>query len=168
VPGSGEGLQQNYSRIDASGKAVALLWRHSADFSTGLALMFTDDIAKGFPSSFDTLAYAQVGNGDVTVTPSNVFVAWQDNNSSKVKFRSGSYEISTGTKEEKKAGLLTFYPNPVSTELMLNTESSYISIMDLSGRILIHGKGNKVDVRPLSEGLYFMLTEAGWGKFVKN
>jgi len=167
VPGSGEGLQQNFSRIAASGKAGALLWRHSAEFTTGLALMFTEDITAGFPSSFDTLAYSHVVNGDVAMTETKVLVAWQDNASSKVKFRSGSYESATAIEEIAKSNTLTLYPNPAEHELFLQgDESSYI-ISDLSGQRVLSGHGKRIDVKLLSPGLYFIFTGSGWGKFVK-
>lgn len=169
VPGSGEGLQENFSRIDASGNAVALLWRHSADFSTGLALMFTAQIANGFPSSFDTLAYSQVGNGDVTVTASHVFVAWQDNSSSSVKFRAGTYETtSTATRDISATQALTVFPNPASGELRLNAPVVRYTIFDLSGAVKLHGKGSRIDIQSLPQGMYFLSTENGYAKFIKD
>jgi hypothetical protein len=168
VPGSGEALQQNFSRFASSGNAAALLWRHSAEFSTGLALMFTNDITNGFPGSFDTLAYSLVVNGDVAVTEKDVLVAWQDNGTSKVKFRSGTYETSTGIEEEIKSNPLAFYPNPVSDELILHKVATQIRISDMSGRVILTGKGNRMDVRSLSSGIYLITTEDGWGKFLKN
>ena len=168
VPGSGDGLQQNYSRMASSGRAAALLWRHSVDFSAGLALMFTSDIASGFPVNFDTVAYSNVGNGDVTLTTTQVLVAWQDNSSSKVKFRRGTYEAKTGLQENSKSTQLLPYPNPVSTLLQLNQQTSTISIFDMSGRLVITEKGNSIDVRELAPGIYFISTENGWGKFLKQ
>ena len=168
VPGSGDGLQQNYSRMASSGRAAALLWRHSVDFSAGLALMFTSDIASGFPVNFDTVAYSNVANGDVTLTSTQVLVAWQDNSSSKVKFRRGTYEAKTGLQENSKSTQLLPYPNPVSTLLQLNQQTSTISIFDMSGRLVITEKGNSIDVRELAPGIYFISTENGWGKFLKQ
>lgn len=167
VPGSGNGLQENFPRIDAYDRATALLWRHSANFSTGLALMFTEDISKGFPSSFDTLAYAQVGNGDVAVSATQVFTAWQDNSSSSVKFRAGSYEGTTGVDKPIYTHSLNVYPNPVANELHLGIDAASIRIMDMAGRIILNGKGKQIDVQSLPSGFYFISTEAGWGKFVK-
>ncbi len=168
VPGSGEALQQNFSRFASSGNAAALLWRHSAEFSTGLALMFTNDITKGFSGSFDTLAYSLVVNGDVAVTGKEVLVAWQDNGTSKVKFRSGTYETSTGIEEEIINAPLAFYPNPVSSELILFKAATQIFITDMSGRVILIGKGSRMDVQSLASGMYLISTEDGWGKFLKN
>ncbi len=168
VPGTGDGLQQNFSRFASYGRTAALLWRYSAAFSTGLALLFTEDITSGFSSSSDTVAYSQVENGDVVVTDSEVMVAWQDNESSTVKFRSGTYETSTSLEEEITNTPLAFYPNPVSSELILYTAAARISITDLAGRVILTGKGSQMDVRSLATGMYFISTEQGWGKFLKN
>lgn len=168
VPGSGEALQQNFSRFASSGNAAALLWRHSAEFSTGLALMFTDDITNGFPDSFDTLAYSLVVNGDVAVTGTEVQVVWQDNGTSKVKFRSGTYETATGIDSKIKTTPLAFYPNPVADELILQKEASFVSITDMSGQQVLTGNGCCIDVRSLAAGMYLISTEYGWGKFLKN
>jgi len=168
VPGVGDGLQQNYSRFASFGQAAALLWRHSADFSTGLAVMFTDDITKGFSGSFDTLAYSLVVNGDVAVTHTKVFVAWQHNSLSKVKFRSGTYETSTGIKSQINSTPIAFYPNPVSDELILQQEASFIRFTDMSGRLVLTGKGCCIDVQSLTTGMYLISTEYGRGKFLKN
>lgn len=168
VPGSGEGLQQNFSRLASSGQAAALLWRHSAEFSTGLALMFTEDITKGFSGSFDTLAFSLVVNGDVAVTGNEVLVAWQDNGSSKVKFRSGTYETTTGILSNNTDTQLAFYPNPVTNELILQKEAYFIRITDMSGRQVLTGNGCCIDVRSLTTGMYLISTENGRGKFLKN
>lgn len=168
VPGSGEALQQNFSRFASSGQAAALLWRNAADFSTGLALMFTDDITKGFSGSFDTLAYSLVVNGDVAVTNTEVLVVWQHNSTSKVKFRSGTYETSTGIESQVNSTQLAFYPNPVTDELILQKEASFVRITDMSGRQVMTGKGCCIDVESLATGMYFISTEYGWGKFLKN
>lgn len=168
VPGSGEGLQQNFSRIASSGLATALVWRNAANFSTGLALMFSEDITKGFPGSIDTLAFSQVDNGDVAVTDTKVFVAWQDNATSKVKFRSGTYQTSTNLEENIKTTQLFLFPNPVSTLLQLHQSSTTIRITDMSGRLVITGKGNNIEVSSLTPGIYFIFSETGWGKFVKQ
>jgi hypothetical protein len=168
VPGSGAGLQQNFSRMASSGRAAALAWRQSVDSSTGLALMFTSDIASGFPLNFDTIAFSQVANGDVTLTATKVLVAWQDNGSSKVKFRSGTYEAKTGITENVRTSPLLFYPNPVSTSLQLNEAATIIRVTDMSGRLLVTGKGMSIDVHSLTPGIYFISTENGWGKFLKQ
>jgi hypothetical protein len=168
VPGSGDGLQENYSRIAASGRAAALLWRHSADFSTGLALMFTDDISKGFPASFDTVAYSQVANGDVALSGTKVYTAWQDNSSSKVKLRVGTYEASTANAQIENAKPLAFYPNPATTEIILQESASWVSITNLSGQLILTGKGQQIDISTLPPGLYFISTGSGWGKFVRE
>lgn len=167
APGSGQGLQQNYSRMASSGNAIAMLWRHTANFKTGLALMFTEDISNGFPGSFDTLAYNFVTNGDVTMTSTDVLVAWQDNNTSQIKFRKGAYATSTSIEENHQRTPLEIYPNPVTTLLQLTTHADFIRIADMCGRLLLNSSGKSIDVSALTPGVYFISTEIGWGKFLK-
>ena len=168
VPGSGQGLQQNFSRMASNGNAVALLWRHTANFMTGLALMFTEDIKNGFPASFDTLAYNFVSNGDVAITSTDVLVTWQDIGTSEIKFRKGIYATSTSFEENHIGTSLLLYPNPVSTLLYLNKEATSIRITDIAGRPLLQGKGINIDVSSLTPGIYFISTEKGWGKLMKQ
>jgi type IX secretion system substrate protein len=168
VPGSGEGLQQNFARIASSGKSATMLWRHSAEFSTGLAVMFTEDITKGFPTSFDTLAYFQVVNGDVTMSSTKILVTWQDNSGTVVKFRSGTYETSTATGEISKTKIVTFHPNPAENELYLEADATPYYITNLSGQMVLQGDEKQIDISTLPPGLYFISTASGFGKFVKQ
>jgi hypothetical protein len=95
-------------------------------------------------------------------------VAWQDNSSGKVKFRSGSYETTTSVDEAGRLPLMTVFPNPVSDILHLGKEVTFLKIISVSGREVLMGKGNRVDVSSLPAGIYFISTETGWGKFVKS
>jgi len=63
--------------------------------------------------------------------------------------------------EENKRACLSFYPNPTTSEVWLNAETSGgVRILDLSGKLLIHtqvvkGK-NALDVSGLSSGHYLI------------
>jgi hypothetical protein len=167
VSGAGQGLQQNFPRIAAHHDAGAMLWRHSANFSTGLALMFTEDLTQGWPSSFDTLAFSNVANGDVILTHNKVLVAWQGNSPSVVNFRSGQYNTSTGTAGDLLTPPFTVFPNPATDWIFLNREDGWIRIANLTGQIVLTGTGNKVDVGTLPPGLYFITTPHGSARWVK-
>lgn len=168
VPGAGTGLQENFPRIAAEGKAVAVLWRHSVNFNTGLALWFSRNIDDGFPASFDTVAYSQVANGDVCITPTDVYVAWQNNSPSNVMFRKGHLETKTGTKDQTLEHLVHFYPNPVTDQLYIDGHPEVIRITDLLGRCLMVTAQNPVDVRGLPAGQFIFITDRGFGRFIKN
>ena len=168
VPGSGESLQQNFARIASAGKSAAMLWRHTADFTTGLALMFTEDITKGFPAFFDTLAFSLVANGDVAMSATKVLVAWQHNSGTIVKFRQGTYEPTTAIGDIVKPISLTLTPNPAYNEVYLEGDETSFIITNLTGQRVLQGYGKRIDISSLFPGLYFISTSFGFGKFIKQ
>ena len=170
VPGFGVGLQQNFSRMASSGEAVALVWRHSVNFSTGLALMFTEDIHAGFLPVFDTVAFSQVANGDVAVTPNDVFVVWQNNSPATVMVRKGNYKASTGIEDVVDPNpflQLGITPNPAFEEITIDGPVALTRILDSAGRILIEGRETKINIQSLPPGWYLVSSVYGIGKFVK-
>ena len=170
VPGNGVGLQQNFSRMASSGEAVALVWRHSVNFSTGLALMFTEDIHAGFLPVFDTVAFSQVANGDVAVTPNDVFVVWQNNSPATVMIRKGNYKASTGIEDVVDPNpllRLDITPNPAFEEITIDGPVAQTHILDSAGRILIEGRETKINIQSLPPGWYLVSSVYGIGKFVK-
>ena len=73
--------------------------------------------------------------------------------------------------------LFSVYPNPVSDQLFITSESATIekiSVYSMSGIRVINGSGNEksIDVSNLSDGLYFIEISSSEGKsvqkFVKN
>ncbi len=181
VPGSGSGLQQNYSRIASFGSAVALLWRNTANSATGLDLMFTADIHDGFPAFADTLAFSQVVNGDVAVTKDHIHVVWQNNSTGVVNFRTGEYESRVGTKETPSVQKLNCYPNPASDAWTIRltdaNPEAVIRVMDLQGRVVLRltaGYGPEIHIpcHDLVPGIYLLHVQNGdqgyTGKAVKR
>lgn len=144
VPGAGAGLQQNYARIDAAGDAVAVLWRNTANFATGLGLLFTEDFRNGFPQAFDTVAFTNVRNGDVALSSNGIFVAWQDNSTGAVSFRSGSYGETVGTGPTPAFASIEIYPNPSSSEWQIKGielfQNVNIAVSDIHGKIVYSEK----------------------------
>jgi hypothetical protein len=145
-------------------KAVAMFWRHSLNFNSQLGIRFTSDITKGFPESFDTLAFSNVINADVAVTKDKVHVVWQDNGSGTVKYRSGEYEARTDTTAVNTISWqqTTVFPNPGSTILNLdvndNTSPYEVSLFDMQGSLVLRktncfGK-DKLNIEGLAPGLY--------------
>lgn len=171
VPGDGNGLQQNFSRMASSGDAVALMWRHSANFSTGLALMFTKDIHQGFLPAFDTVAYSQVANGDVAVTPNDVYVVWQNNSPSNVMIRRGNYNASTGIEDvldPNSTTRLSIHPNPAFHEITIEGPAAMTRILDSSGKVMIESKESTINIQSLPPGWYVVSSANGCGQFVKH
>lgn len=170
VPGNGVGLQQNFSRMASSGEAVALVWRHSVNFSTGLALMFTEDIHAGFLPVFDTVAVSQVANGDVAITPNDVFVVWQNNSPATVMIRKGNYKASTGIEDvvgQNPISRLGVTPNPAFEEITIDGPVALTRILDSAGRIMIESQETKINIQSLPPGWYLVSSVYGIGKFIK-
>lgn len=62
------------------------------------------------------------------------------------------------------------YPNPVKHTLYLvgATESTSISIFDMSGKAVIVGKGESINVESLPNGMYIISAEGKKVKFIKD
>ena len=62
------------------------------------------------------------------------------------------------------------YPNPVKHTLYLvgATESTSISVFDMSGKTVLIGKGESIDVKSISNGMYIISAEGKKVKFIKD
>jgi hypothetical protein len=88
LTGSIAGLsQQNFPRIATDGSAMAIVWRQVVSGNTQLPVLFTNDIANGFPAAYDTVDLNDETDADVAVSNGNLFVIWEDDNSGTVKYR---------------------------------------------------------------------------------
>ena len=122
---SNTGLQ-NFPRIASSGSAVAISWKQVVGGSNVmLPLLFTEDISKGFSSSFDTITTTSVSNSDLVVTPEKVFVFWQDDFTGTVKYRSGTYNETSVANDPVLVDDLIAYPNPSSAIWTIEGRSVY-------------------------------------------
>ena len=167
------GLIQNYPRMANYGTAVAMLWRHSINFESQLGLYFTSDITEGFPSTYDTLAFSNVVNADVALSPEKVFVVWQDNSTNTVKYKSGAYESRTGIKETAPTNEFEVYPNPSEDAWNIsgNTDHAVVKVelIDMYGRLIsvkeISSSGGKfqgsVNNTDLPSGIYSLKVSDG-------
>lgn len=105
--------QQNYPRIATDGKAAAIVWKQTVSGAAQLPILFTNDIANGFPASYDTVDLDNITNADIAMSNGKLFVVWQDDGSGTVKYRSGTYtQVSTGINEITENNF-SFFPNPV-------------------------------------------------------
>ncbi len=112
--------QQNYPRIAVNGNAMAIVWKQTVSGSAQLPILFTNNIANGFPSVYDTVDLADVTNADVAISKDKVYVVWEDDNSGTVKYRSGSYtQINTGVYNTESKNF-SIYPNPLTSELSID------------------------------------------------
>jgi hypothetical protein len=106
--------QQNYPRIANDGNAMAIVWKQTVSGASQLPILFTNNIANGFPAAYDMVDLNDITNADVAMRNGNVFVVWQDDNSGTVKYRSGTYSQSTTGINEIAATDFSVYPNPTN------------------------------------------------------
>lgn len=93
---------------------------------------------------------------------------------------SASRTVTTGAAVgiyHDKANTISIYPNPVLENGLLDIGlldkgqlNFPYSITDINGRVILAGKtnGNSIDVSKLPAGTYFLKTNAGVGKFIKE
>ena len=155
--------QQNFPRIATDGNAMAIVWKQTVNGAAQLPVLFTNDIANGFPGVYDTVNLADITNADVAVSNGNLFVVWQDDASGTVKYRNGTYsQINTGINEIAENNFL-IYPNPVSNQLniQLTDNKDYsVSILNVLGEIMysspINIQHSQFSIHNFPNGIYFL------------
>jgi hypothetical protein len=174
---------QNYPRIASDGDAIAVVWKQEVNEVAELTLSFTSDLEIGFPASYEIVDLDDVTNTDVAINNENIFVVWEDDNSGTVKFRSGSFSISTSVDIINKRNFSVF-PNPVIDLVNIAIDGAEqskdlkVSIHDVIGRnfkdinVLPNGSVITIPVANLSAGICFIKIadedNVYTNKFVKN
>lgn len=158
--------QQNFPRITTDGNAMAIVWKQTVNGAAQLPILFTNDIANGFPAAYDTVDLNDITNSDVALANGNIFVVWQDDNSGTVKYRTGTYtQVTTGISPLSFGeGLgVRLYPNPVSSIITLQSnlsiQKSEIKIFNLLGETVLTQtdySNSTLDVTELRNGIYFL------------
>ena len=84
-----------------------------------------------------------------------------------VKFNTNSAKVETLNSNDNN---IQVYPNPVKHTLYLvgATESTSISIFDMSGKAVIVGQGESINVESLPNGMYIISAEGKKVKFIKD
>jgi hypothetical protein len=154
---------QNYPRIANYGTAAAIVWKQQVNFIDVLPILFTNDIANGFPAAYDTVDLTNITNADVAIGNGNVFVIWEDDNSQTVKYRKGTYNVVTSVNELNK-NRFTVFPNPVQNILTIQSAKpvDVVRILNVLGEIkkeIKAGQGKEtmsIDISDLAAGIYFI------------
>lgn len=155
--------QQNYPRIASDGTAMAIVWKQTVSGMAQLPILFTNDIANGFPATYDTVDLADITNADVALKNGKIFVVWEDDNSGTVKYRSGTYAPSTTDIDGVTESHFSFYPNPTNDFFTItspdNTTFS-VNILNTSGEKIISSPYNlqhsQFNLSHYPSGLYFI------------
>lgn len=180
IPGLG---QQNYPRIASDGKATAIVWKQNVSGNAQLPMLFTNNVAKGFPATYDTVDLGDITNADVAVANGKVFVVWEDDNSGTVKYRSGSFTPDTvaimpNSINEIQETWVTVYPNPATDALNIiapSNEKISASIFNTLGEKIYTTESltnNQIPITSLTKGIYVVqlstMGKSHVAKFVKE
>ncbi|MBS1683990.1 MAG: T9SS type A sorting domain-containing protein [Bacteroidetes bacterium] len=160
--------QQNYPRIASDGKASAILWKQNIGGDAQLPILFTNNVAKGFPATYDTVDLGDITNADVAVANGKVFVVWEDDNSGTVKYRLGTFTPDTVAVSPNSITTISekgfaIYPNPATDVLNISTPSNdivSISIFNALGEKMYNAESlinKQVSIGSLSKGIYSIL-----------
>ena len=154
------GATQNYPRLDRYGNAVAVVWKQNYGGNDHIPILFTNNISSGFPVSYDTVFIGSMAQTDVAVSNGSVYVVWQDNGSSTIKFRKGTFTPVTSAIKEIRENVISIFPNPATNSIYISgaVQSDYqIDIINELGIIVISTKNkNSIDITTLSSGTYFV------------
>lgn len=167
VTGAIAGLsQQNFPRIANDGNAMAVVWKQTVSGASQLPILFTNDIANEFPSTYDTVDLDYITNADVALSNGNIFVVWEDDNSGTVKYRFGTYPSATAGISEVAKSNFSIYPNPSKGKFQFATGSSQIAenctieICNVQGEIIYQSAITKIkseiDLSNQTNGIYFV------------
>ena len=167
ITGAFSGMtSQNFPRIAHYGNAMAMVWKQYVNSSDQLAILFTNDIAAGFPATNDTVDLVNVMTTDVALHNGTICVVWEDESTGTVKYRNGTFTPVITSVGEEAENNFEIYPNPVVNELKIkNAELKIksIEIFDVVGQLIFNAQPQtsnrkpqtSIDVSSLSPGLYF-------------
>lgn len=154
--------QQNYPRIASFGNAVAIVWKQNVTGATQLPMLFTNDIANGFPATYDTVDLANETNTDVAVSNGKVYVVWQDDNAGTVKYRTGTFTpVVISSVNEISENNFSVYPNPANGYLNITStgnEKFTLNIFNSIGEKVSSAISNgnyRLNTANWSSGIYF-------------
>jgi len=131
---------QNYPKMAGYGKALAFVWSQYSSDRQLLPIAFSADITSGSPILIDTAAYGNIENADIAMNGDRIMVAWKDNGTRNLRFRSGRYAQATGMETKLHIPGFSVFPNPGSNGW--NISGSYtgkelsIAILDTGGTLL--------------------------------
>lgn len=166
--------QQNYPRVASNGNEVAIIWKQVISGNAQLPILFTNDIAKGFPATYDTVDLADITNADVAIANGNIFVIWEDDNSQTVKFRSGTFTPSTTRIQETiSQTLFSISPNPATHTLNIQstTATAKLFVTDLLGQQIYSNQiqnNIQLNTTEWNNGIYFITLQSGKSIFTQK
>ena len=161
---------QNFPRIDNDLNSMAFIWKQVSGGQQELAIQFTEDITTGINPLLEIVDINNVGAVDVMMNNGTIWVVWEDASSGTVKYRSGTYSQSLGTKpSDNLQSYITVQPNPSSDVWKISGISQshriHYDLSTISGEIIernsvsnFDSKFNlEVDNSGLNSGIYYLI-----------
>jgi hypothetical protein len=181
VTGAFAGLSaQNYPRIATDGTAMAIGWKQRVSGVDQFALLFTNDLSNDFPAAYDTVDITDVTNVDVAISNGNMYTVWEDDAAGTVKYRTGTFNSTTGVSNAIAGNSFYISPNPAAEILdiaLASGSNGKISVTDILGKQLYSQQVSssqkimRLNISEWNEGVYFISLQAGKNietkKFVK-
>jgi hypothetical protein len=84
-------VMQNFPRISGVGYAAGVVWTQTSGGNNMVCLSITDDLTRGFPQVYDTVATGVMLNADVAIGGGFIYVVWEDQETHSVMYRRGVY-----------------------------------------------------------------------------
>jgi hypothetical protein len=171
LTGAVSGLtMQNYPRIASFGNVLGIVWKQIINGADQLPLLFTNDIASGLPTAYDTVAQGDITNADVAIGNGKIVVCWQDDVLGTVRIRFGTFSPNTTEVAELiPSHSFSLFPNPTTSEVTLQSDQTFsnanIEVVDLKGETVkqirnYSGKSIVIKRDLLPNGIYFIKVAA--------
>lgn len=111
-------VMQNFPRVSGSGYAAGVVWTQTSGSNSLVCLSVTDDLTRGFPKRYDTVAEGVMLNADVAIGGGFIYVVWEDHETHSVMFRRGVYYKKS--KEVDNTSILIGSQNPTLRYFTIN------------------------------------------------
>ncbi|WP_282122258.1 T9SS type A sorting domain-containing protein [Algibacter mikhailovii] len=171
-PSVGPELFVTFSRVGfgkaplgwGSDNATTLATLKASDFTNGAATILVD-IPVGTVPVAETADYVSGYHYILQISGAN-----PADDQNYINYAVNIDEQILSTKNVAKQAF-SFYPNPVKTEINLNTNQSFerFQIIDVTGKVIKKGAFSKViNIEDLQKGVYFLGLDNYYQKFIKN
>lgn len=149
---------QNYPRIDASGNALAIVWKQVESGNAKLALLFTNNVANGFSSPIEFITTSNVTNVDVALHNGKIMTAWEDDMSGTVKYRDGTYTDATMINPTTSTQKIICNSMGSQLHLFHSSEINQVTVFNVTGTCVLNEMNPSpiLSLANLSNGFYIV------------
>ena len=162
--------KQNYPRIDNHQNQAVSAWQQVRNNQVEIGLSYTRNIVQSSSHWSETIATSDVRNVDLAMSEDSIFMVWQNNTSSTVKFMAGSTEevASIGDVSIKNIRILS---NPTHTSIGIESSHGIQQVLmyNAIGTLMLDKELNNLktlslDLTDWNVGVYTLKlrTDVGW------